>query len=98
MIELINWLVCFVCPSEELRVVVIMLADWVANSSPPWDSYHTLMSCRLISLDKSLGLRFVGIREMLHRTLTKLIMRASGDQENMACGNLQMCKVLEDGI
>ena len=33
--ELRNWLLCFGCASEELRVVVARLADWMANSSPP---------------------------------------------------------------
>ena len=33
--ELRNWLLCFGCASEELRVVVDSLADWMANSPPP---------------------------------------------------------------
>ena len=33
--ELRNWLLCFGCASEELRVVVASLSDWMANSSPP---------------------------------------------------------------
>ena len=34
-IELHNWLLCLGCASEELRVVVASLADWMANSSSP---------------------------------------------------------------
>ena len=34
-IELLNWLLRFRCASEEFRVVVASLADWMANSSPP---------------------------------------------------------------
>ena len=34
-IELLNWLLCFECASEELRVVVTSLVDWMDNSSPP---------------------------------------------------------------
>ena len=34
-IELRNCLLCFGGDSEELRVVVARLADWMANSSPP---------------------------------------------------------------
>ena len=34
-IELRNWLLCFRCASEELRVVVARLADWMANFFPP---------------------------------------------------------------
>ena len=33
--ELRNWLLCFGCASEEFRVVVARLVDWMANSSPP---------------------------------------------------------------
>ena len=34
-IELRNWLLSFRCASEELRVIVSRLSDWMANSSPP---------------------------------------------------------------
>ena len=33
--ELRNWLLCFRCTSEELRVVVASLADCMDNSPPP---------------------------------------------------------------
>ena len=33
--ELRNWLLRFRCASEELRVIVASLADWMANHSPP---------------------------------------------------------------
>ena len=35
-IELLNSLLCFGCMSEEFRVVVDRLEDWMANSSPSW--------------------------------------------------------------
>ena len=38
-IQLRNWLLCFGCASDELRVVISRLADWVANSSPTWAAY-----------------------------------------------------------
>ena len=37
--ELLNWLLRFWCTSEELRVVVDRLAEWMANPPPPWDTY-----------------------------------------------------------
>ena len=49
-IELSNWLLCFRCASEELRVVVARLAGWMANSSPPWAAYCALIACRLVAL------------------------------------------------
>ena len=48
--ELRNWLLCFGCVSEEFRVVVASLADWMANSSPPWAAYCALMACSLEAL------------------------------------------------
>ena len=48
-IELRNWPFHFGCTSEELRVVVASLADWMANSSPPLGrllhTYRMLLSC-----------------------------------------------------
>ena len=63
--ELRNWHLCFGCASEEFRVVVASLADWMANSSPPWAAYRELMACRLVALDKRPGVRPVGIGETL---------------------------------
>ena len=96
--ELRNWLLRLGCASEELRVVVSSLADWMTNSSPPWSAYRALMACRLVALDKRPGVRPVGIGETLRRTLAKLVMRAAGDQAKTACGNLQLCAGLEAGI
>ena len=87
-IELLNWLLRFGCSSEELRVCVSRMADCMDNSSPPWSAYRALMECRLVALDKRPGVRPVGIRETLCRALAKLVIRASGYQAKMACGNM----------
>ena len=63
--ELRNWFLRFGCASEELRVVVASLADWMDNSSPPWAAYRALMTYHLVELDKRPGVRPVGIGEML---------------------------------
>ena len=96
--ELRNWLFRFGCVSEEFRVIVASLADWMANSPPPWAAYRTLMACRLVALDKRPGVRSVGIGETLRWDLAKLVMRSAGDQAKMACGNLQLCAGIEAGI
>ena len=95
--EIRNWFLCFGCASEEFRVVVASLADWMANSSPPWAAYRALMDCRLVALDKRPGVRPVYIGEMLRQALAKLVMRAVGEQAKMACGNLQLCAGLKAG-
>ena len=91
--ELRNWLLCFGCASEELRVVVANLADWMANSPPPWAAYCALMACCLMALNKRPGVCHVGIGEALRRALAKLFMRAAGYQAKTACGPL--CAGLE---
>ena len=96
--ELCNWLLCFGSASEQFRVVVASLADWMANYSPPWAAYLTLMTCRLVGLDKRPGVRPVVIGETLRRALAKLVMRAAGDQSKTACGNLQLCAGIKAGI
>ena len=96
--ELRNWLFRFGCASEELRVVVASLADWMANSFPPWAAYSALMACCLVALDKRPGVCPVVIGKTLCRALAKLVMRAARDQAKTACGNLQLCAGLEAGI
>ena len=96
--ELRNWLLHFGCVSVELRVVVPILYDWMANPPPPWAAYCALIACGLVELDKNPGVSPVGIGGKLCWSLAKLIMRVSGDQEKTACGNLQMCAGLEAGI
>ena len=96
--ELRNWLLRFGCASEELRVVVASLADWMANFSPPWSAYRALMACRLVALDKRPGVCSVGIGETLRRALAKLVIRAAGNQAKTASGHLQLCAGLEDSI
>ena len=97
-IELRNWLLRFGCASEDLRVVVAILANWMSNSSPPWAAYRALMACRLVALNKRTGVCPICIRETLCRDLAKLVMRVPRDQEKKACGNLQLCPGLEAGI
>ena len=56
------------------------------------------MACHLVALDKRPGVRPAGIWETLCQALDKLVMRAEGEQAKTACGNLQLCAGLEDGI
>ena len=93
--KLRNWLLCFGCALEELKIVIARLADWMANSSPPLSAYRALMACHLVALDKRPGVRPVGIGETHRQALAKLVMRAAGDQEKTVCGNLQLCAGLE---
>ena len=96
--KLCNWPLYFGCALEELRVVVVILADWMANSSPPWAAYFIQMACCMVALDKRQGVFPVGIGETLRRDLAKLVMRAAGDQAKTVYCNLQLCAGLKAGI
>ena len=50
--ELRNWLLHFGCASEELRVILARLENWMAKSYPPWAAYRALMAYCLVALDK----------------------------------------------
>ena len=87
-IELRNWLLFFGCESEEFRVVVANLKDWMANSTPPWDDYRSLMACCLDALDKRPRVIPIGIEETFCQSIAKLLISAAGDQAKTACGSL----------
>ena len=38
-----------------LGLISAEFSDWIANERPPWASYRALISCRLIGLNKHLG-------------------------------------------
>ena len=98
VIELRNFLIHFGCASEDLSVVVANVDDWMDKYSPPWASYHSRMACCLVVPDKRSVVCPVGIGETLRWGLSKLVLRAAGNQAKMACRNLQMCAGLEAGI
>ena len=97
-IELRKCLLRFGCLTEDLIVVVARLADWMANSFPPWAAYRALLACHLVALDKRPGVRPMGIGEKLRWALAKIVMRAAGDQVKAACGNLHLCTGLKADI
>ena len=74
------------------------MADWMANSSPPWAAYCSLMAYCLVALDKCPEVRPIGIGETLCRAISKLLMRAAGDQAKTACRIIQLCTGIEAGI
>ena len=55
-VELRNWIICFGCAVEELRVIAAKLSDSMANPPPPPQAaYQALMAGCLEALDKRPG-------------------------------------------
>ena len=97
-VDLRNWLLRFGAESERLRSVLASLAEWLANTSPPWAAYRALMAARLVALDKCPGVRPVGIGEIVRRLLAKCVLNVVGSQATAAAGNLNLCAGLPAGI
>ena len=98
--ELRNWLLRFGYASDELRVVVARLTDWMDTTPylPTCSAYCAIMARRLLAPDKRPGVRPVGIGETFRWSPDKRVMRAAGDQAKTACGNLQLCAGIEASI
>ena len=97
-ISLQHWLLRFGAASGELRLIVSEVGEWLSNGRPPWSAYCALMSSRLIALDKSPGIRPVGIGETWRRLLAKCLLRVSGQESKTACGTEQLAGGVEAGI
>jgi hypothetical protein len=97
-VSLRNWLLRFGKESEALRLEFAKLAEWLANSHPPWAAYRGLMACRLVALDKDPGVRPIGIGEIYRRLLAKCLLKVAGAEATAAAGNLNLCAGLAAGI
>ena len=98
LISLQHWLLRFGAASGELQLIVAEVGKWLSNGRPPWSAYRALMSGRLIALDKSPGIRPVGIGETWRRLLAKCLLRVSGQEAKAACGTEQLAGGVEAGI
>ena len=84
--------------SRRLRKTMASLAEWMANSYPPWAAYRALRMGRLIALDKCPGVRPVGIGEIWSRLIAKVVLVEAGPEAKATCGDDQLCAGLEAGI
>ena len=57
----------------------------------PWSDVRSLVSCRLIALDKCPGIRPIGIGETLRRIIGKAICFVTGPDIKDVCGVDQLC-------
>ena len=66
--------------------------------APPWAAYRALMSGRMIALEKSPGIRPVGIGDTWRRLLAKCLLRVLGKEAKAFCRTEQLAGRVEAGI
>ena len=80
---MVNWiykLLRFGVVSGELRQIVAEFREWLSNGRPQWAAYSAMIYSRLIALDKSPGIRPVGIGETWRHLLAKCVLQVMGQQ------------------
>ena len=97
-ISLLHWLLRFGAASGELRLIVAEVCKWLSNGRTLRAAYCAFMSGRLIALDKSPGIRLVGIGETWRRLLAKCLLRVSGQEAKAACRTEQLAGRVKAGI
>ena len=56
-VSLQHWILRFGAASAELRLNIGDFVEWLGNRWPPWAAYQTLMSGRMLALDRQQGIR-----------------------------------------
>ena len=89
------FLLRYASSSAHLHDSVVGLCRRLCNSIVPWDSIRALVASRLIVLDKCLGVRLIGIGEILCRVMGRL---STCLDAALVCGSDQLCVGLQVGI
>ena len=93
-----HWLLRFGAASREIRLIVTDFAEWLSNGRPPWAAYRSIMSGRLIALDKQPRVRLVGVGETWWRFMVKCLLQVTGQEAKAAYGTEQIPDGVEEGI
>ena len=98
MVSFQHWLLRFGAASGDLGLIVGNFMEWLGNGKTPWDAYSTLMSRRIIALDKKPGIRPIGVGETWCRMMAKCLLRVTGQEAKAAYRTAQLSVRVEAGI
>ena len=84
--------------SYRLRDCIANLSRCLANSIFDWSLLRALLSSRLIALDKSPGIRPIGVSETLRRVICESICLITRDDPEFVCGSVQLCAGVHSGV
>ena len=93
-----DWCTRFSAESESLREDLAAWKRWLANGSPPWAVYRSLMTGGLVALDKCPGVRPFGVGEAIQRLMENLVHTETTFQYMEAFGSHNLCARLKSGI
>ena len=93
-----NWLLCHGAQSERLREVMAMWVDWLSNGSPPYAAYRAVNTVHTAALDKTPGVRPLGVGESWMRLWSDFSHTKTKVAATNAYGNTQLCAGLWSGI
>jgi hypothetical protein len=74
-VDLRNWLLPFDKESEAFGMEMAAWSKWLASGHPPWAAYRALMAGQLVALDKSPGVRPVGIGSIFDGFMPNALLR-----------------------
>ncbi len=72
--------------------------DWLSNGSPPYAAYRAVNTVRAVALNKTPGVRPLGVVEVWMRLWSDCSHTKSKVDATNACGNTQLCAGLRSGI
>ena len=94
-----DWLLGHRGSSSILRTALARFAEWMANAMVPWAGIRGFQTSRLIALAKiPIGIRPIGIGDILTRLAAKTVLSATRSEAAEACGIDQTCAGLAAGI
>jgi hypothetical protein len=93
-----NWLLRHGDHSGRLRDAMATWVDWLSNGSPPYAAYRAVNTVRTVALDKTPGVRPLGVGESWMRLWSDCSHTKTKVAATNACGNTQLCAGLRSGI